>query len=497
MEKEDLLLYFLEKEGLKNPTDFFEVEKYKQLVFKKMEDETSEYFKINKLYKELDKIHKENKSNLKEYYDLLKEIKTYIEDDIDIEKELIFVEEFEDLSKEDEEIDFSKNINLVLKNIMGKELNFKMDDLSTLDVFKGVFNDRNVKEDAQNTIKKMFLDSFGDKYLGKGYSKLIDFKINLFEKCKKDRRLFDENGNQIESFSVYFIGRMYLKAALIVHELSVFNEVSPKYSRIENENSLKEVSDLQKDIILYNSRELYMSNLYLKSKFDLYNEELKKIDKNSMSYFVLEDPDSFFDVSLSKDKVNELIKRNFFIPFIILDTLNEEVAMVCTDHFKLLKLKLIPKSFDEALFFVSILTNFSAFFKANEELVDLVDAFPDSIEELFDKKETYEDFIKVTDSYLKDKTFKYSNDFISDTSYETLKDKNLIINLGTSNFAISKDLKKLLDSLLEKVDSLKEISFKDYKKDIKDYCISFDSDDEDDDIEDEEEKEMIDPKFIA
>ena len=136
MEKEDLLLYFLEKEGLKNPTDFFEVEKYKQLVFKKMEDETSEYFKINKLYKELDKIHKENKSNLKEYYDLLKEIKTYIEDDIDIEKELIFVEEFEDLSKEDKEIDFSKNINLVLKNIMGKEFSFKMDDLSTLDVFR-------------------------------------------------------------------------------------------------------------------------------------------------------------------------------------------------------------------------------------------------------------------------------------------------------------------------------------------------------------------------
>ena len=42
MEKEDLLLYFLEKEGLKNPRDFFEVEKYKQLVFKKLEDETSE-----------------------------------------------------------------------------------------------------------------------------------------------------------------------------------------------------------------------------------------------------------------------------------------------------------------------------------------------------------------------------------------------------------------------------------------------------------------------
>ncbi len=497
MEKEDLLLYFLEKEGLKNPCDFFEVEKYKQLVFKKLEDESSEYYKINKLYKDLDKIHKNKKSNLKEYYDLLKEIKSYIDSDIDVEKEIIFVEEFEDLSKENEEIDFEKNINAVLKNIVGKEFSFEMDDLSSLDVFKGVFNDKNVKEDAKNTIKKMFLGSFGDKYLGKGYSKLIDFKNNLFNECKKDPRLFDCQGNQIESFSVYFIGRMYLKAALILHELSVFNEVNPKYTKEENELALKEVSDLQKDIIIYNSRELYMSNLYLKSKFDLYNEELKKIDKNSMSYFVLNDPDSFFDVTISKEKVKELVSRNFFIPFILLDTLNEEVVMTCTDHFKLLKLKLIPKSFDEAMFFVSILTNFSAFFKANEELVDLVDAFPDSIEEIFESKEIYEDFIKVTNSYLKEKTFKYPNEFINDSSYESLKNKNLIINLGTSNFGVSKDLKKLLDSLLEKPKSLKEISFKDYKKDIKDYCLNFDSDDIDEDEDEEEDEEIIDPKFIA
>ncbi len=496
MEKEDLLLYFLEKEGLKDPKDFFEVEKYKQLVFKKLEDESSEYYKINKLYKDLSEIHKENKTNLKEYYDLLKEIKSYIEDDIDIEKELIFVEEFENLDDDSKEIDFSKNINLVLKNIVGKEFNFGLEDLSGLDIFKGMFKEIGTKDDAQNTIKKMFLESFGSKYLGKGYSRLIDFKINLFKKCQKDRRLFDESGNQIESFSLYFIGRMYLKAALIVHELSAFNDVDPKYSRSENENALKEVSDLQKDIIIYNSRELYMSNLYLKSRFDLYNEELKKLDKDSMSYFVLSDPDSFFDVSISKEKVNELIKKNIFIPFIILDTLNEEVAMSCTDHFKLLKLKLIPKSFDEAMFFVSVLTNFSAFFKANEELVDLVDAFPDEIEELFESKEIYEDFIKVADFYLLNKTFKYSKDLISNESYISLLDKNLIINLGTSNFAISKDLKRLLDSMLEKPKSLKEISFKEYKNDIKQYCIDFE-DDSDDIEDDEDEEDPIDPKFIA
>ncbi len=502
MEKEELILYFLEKEGLKNPRDFFEMEQLKTIVYEKLEDESTDYYKINKLYEDLSFFHKENYGKFKDYYNTLKSLNKLMEDDIDVKKELIFVEEFEDLSSIDHEVNFDNNINLVLKSIVGKKFNISLDNLESFELLNELFSDKSSNKESSIDIKKIFLESFGNKYLGKGFKKLVEFKDNLYQKCLNDRRLFDESGNQINSFSLFFIGRMYLKACLTLYELSVFNDISD-VEKDSFKDILKDVSDLQKDVIIYNTREIYMLNLYLRSKFDLYNEELKKIDKNSMSYFILNDPDSFFDFLNSKDKVKELNSRNFFIPFIILDCLNEDIALTTSDDQKLLKLILVPKSFNEAMFFVSLLTSFSTFFKANEELTDLIDAFPDEVSELFNNSSSYEDFIKIGDKYLKDKTIKFPMSFLSSKeSFDELKSKKLIFKSPDYNFAISIDFKRLLDSLLIKDKSLKELSFKDYKMDIKSYCSNFDSfkiddDSEDDDEEEEEKEEPIDFKYLV
>ncbi len=433
---EDLMLFYLEKEGLDNPNDFFKTMEIKKKVINKLNDENSIYYKLNKYYKELEELE-ETGGLYNDLVALLKKIKEINPYDPYIAKRIIFTGI--DLNKDykDQKL---YNKEEALKQIKEELLNAVKEMKSS--------NSLEIEEKMNNFRKELSLDH---RDIEGDIKKYQEFNNYLLNECLNDSRMFNENKELISSFSNYYLGRMYLESSVILYNSRLsFDKGNITNNNIKfYEDIINNLNKYQKDNITIETTYEHLFILDKSNNYSKYNELVNKLDDSYLINYVFKNYESVIEDIDKKSYLVEMMSLNkFFVISFIYELFKGKCFYMDREyHLKTFFTKKIKKnSLKEAYIATGFLIRkLLEDYEVNGK--EFTKFLPLSLKEnvlLFSNENTYK-VLSIIDKY----DFKFSSDEILNelpelnkeevlSSLNILQESNYITRI-VNNYTFSKD----------------------------------------------------------
>ncbi len=442
--RENLLLYFLEQEGLDNVNDFFKKERIGFTVLKKMENSNNEYKKLINLYNDLTYIH-HNGSSYNKYACILKEINKLNPYDVYVKKEIIF-----------NDIDFSKDYKD--KKYLTKE-NEK--DLLNIIINKQI-NDESLTDEEEIFYEETLSRA---NNINKHIDEFKKYSESIFNECLNDSRMFE--GKELKKpLSDYYIGRMYLESLILIYNLNLslsLGEInSSNYKTFED--IILKIMKYQLSNPYYEVRFEYLNILEKVKDYSKFNKVLDTFGDKSLTHYVYSNYDNLIHDLDKKESIKKLSSVNpYFLDSLLIAIFSYDPEDECfslafkTEFTRVINDKGLRDSVVASKFLINkLLEDFHPFGK------EFINALPNNFDEAFltygdentlkmikHLKEVYSDnhFIFQLDRI--EKVFKTLKVSEIKQSLSNLVSYKFLVDIGDGSYCFSKEYQEILAAFEE------------------------------------------------